>query len=87
MVGNQRLITKRAFLSAVGTTIGAGCLATSNGDNAPEEEPPVKSTNTSRSAPDQEFDPEPKSDEPESDEPSLFLDEDSREILWDNGSQ
>ena len=89
MVGNQRLITKRAFLTAVGTTVGAGCLATSNGENASEEEPPVNSTNTSHSAPDQEFDPEPKSDEPEpeSDEPSLFLDEDSREILWDNGSQ
>lgn len=89
MNGNQRSVTKRAFLTAVGTTVGAGCLASSDSGDNTKEESPDKSTNESRPEPDQEFDRESGSDEPESesDAPSLFLDEDSREILWDNGRQ
>lgn len=82
---DQWSATKRAFLTAIGTIFGAGCLAPSKRENNSQEEPPDKSTNESRPEPDQEL--EPNEPDPKPDEPTLFLDNDSRGLLWDNGSQ
>lgn len=86
---DQRSVTKRAFLTAVGTAVGAGCLATSELENDHNEVPPDENGSEPDPELDREFDPKPEPDESESesDEPTLFLDNDARGILWDNGRQ
>ena len=72
---NQQSVTKRAFLTAVGTAVGAGCLATSELENDHNEVPPAENGSEPDPEPDREFDPKPEPDEPESesDEPPCFL--------------
>lgn len=88
MSGDQRSVTKRAFLTAV-ATVGAGCLATSESENDHNEAPPEKNRSEPHPEPEREFDSKPEPDEPESesDESTLFLDNNPRELLWDKGRQ
>ncbi len=79
MNGSQRPMTKRAFLAATGVVCTAGCLGTA--ETEPDDEPPEKNT-TDQNATDPEAGPE---SDPEPEEPTLFLDGDPREELWDRG--
>lgn len=77
MTGSQRPMTKRAFLAAAGAAWAAGCLGSTG---TPEDD--ENHTNETTADPESEPEPEP---EPEPSEPTLFIDGDPREELWDRG--
>lgn len=83
MNGSQRPLTKRAFLAAAGTAAVAGCLGTVETEPSESGNTTENSTADGNST-DTDFEPEPEP-EPESEEPTLFLDGDPREELWDRG--
>lgn len=73
-------MTKRAFLMTASTVCLSGCLGDSPSQPSSQKTPSQEAKNKI------DTDPEP-STEAEADSPTLFLDGDSREDLWDVGDQ
>lgn len=74
-------MTKRAFLAAAGAACTAGCLGAAR---TPEDDGSSTDENTTDLDPEPAPEPDPDP-EPEPSEPTLFIDGDPREELWDRG--